>query len=169
MKLSAVLFCAVSIIGLFYFGLPRLFLINAANDHVPPGCQAIGVGGCMAGSGQVSCVSGLYGYCCPSSTHCDCVKQSGYVFTALGCLPANDLNEFAGWFVSKAIYVASGIVFLLMVYGGFLLLTSSGDPSKVKAGSELISAALSGLLFIIVSVLLLRVIGFDLLRLPGFI
>lgn len=158
------------ILGLFFCWLPKFQLVNAANDKVPPGCMAAGIIGNCIHSGWVQCSGGWFGagVCCPNAAHCSCVNQSGYVYTALGCLPAGDFNEFAGWFVSKAIYIASGAAFLFMVYGGFLLLTSAGDPNKVKAGTELISAALSGLLFIIVSALLLKIIGVNILNLPGF-
>lgn len=90
------------------------------------------------------------------------------ITTALGCIPAGGLNEFAGWILGKVIFVASGIAFLLMAFGAFQIITSAGSPEKMKAGSELITSALSGLLFIILSVFLLKLIGVDILQIPGF-
>lgn len=90
------------------------------------------------------------------------------VNTALGCIPTNDMNSFAGWLLSKAILIAGGIAFILMSIGVFQITTSAGDPKKVQAGSELITSTLSGLLFIILSVFLLKLIGVDILHLPDF-
>lgn len=101
----------------------------------------------------------------PDECH-NCLEDGG-VWTALGCIPANSLNEFIRWALSKIVFVASGIAFLLMVFGAIQILTSAGNPERVKAGSELITSALSGLLFIILSFFLLKLIGVDILQIPG--
>lgn len=88
--------------------------------------------------------------------------------TALGCIPASDLNDFVGWLLKNVIFVASGIAFLLMAFGALQIITSAGSPDKMKAGSELITSALSGLLLIILSLFLLKLIGVDILQIPGF-
>ena len=98
--------------------------------------------------------------------HGGCVGDR--INTALGCIPANDLNKFIKWVLSKVIFVASGIAFLLMALGALMVLTSAGVPEKAKAGSELITSALSGLLFVLLSVFLLKLIGVDILQIPGF-
>ena len=105
---------------------------------------------------------------CQSNRECTDCFSAGNSWTAIGCIPTNDLNEFAGWIIGKVIFVASGIAFLLMTFGTFQVITSSGDPKKAQAGKELITSALSGLLFIILSVFLLKLIGVDILRIPGF-
>lgn len=102
------------------------------------------------------------------TTACSICFSRGNVWTALGCIKTNSLNEFVAWFVEKLIFVASGIAFLLMAFGAIQIITSSGSPEKVKAGQELLTAAVSGLLFIILSVFLLKLIGVDILQIPGF-
>jgi hypothetical protein len=72
-----------------------------------------------------------------------------------------------GWLLKRVIGIAGGIAFLLMVFGGFKILTSAGDPKGIQAGSEMISSALIGLLFIIFSVFLLELIGVKILGIPG--
>jgi len=97
-----------------------------------------------------------------------CTGQPQSINTAIGCIPAGDLNEFIAWLLGRVIFIASGIAFLLMAGGAIMYITSSGNPEKMKAGSELITSALSGLLFIIFSVFLLKLIGVDILQIPGF-
>ncbi len=87
--------------------------------------------------------------------------------TALGCIPINDTASFINWFFSHFMGIAGGIALLLMIYGAFQVITSAGNPDKVKQGQAFVTSAVSGLLFMIFSLFLLRFIGVDLLGLPG--
>ena len=62
-----------------------------------------------------------------------------------------------------AIAIGGVIAFLLIVFGGFQIILSAGNPDKVKAGQEIITSAIAGLLLIIFSVFILRLIGYDIL------
>ncbi len=88
--------------------------------------------------------------------------------TALGCIPVDSTDRFVGWFLGWAIGVAGGIALLLIVVAGFNIMTASGDPQKLNGGRELLTAAVSGLILIIFSVFLLRLIGVNILHIPGF-
>jgi hypothetical protein len=87
--------------------------------------------------------------------------------TAIGCIPYNNIAEFAGFFIKWSIGIGSGIAFLLILYAGFMVMTSTGNPQRLKAGQELLTAAITGLVMLIFSVFILRVIGVDILKLPG--
>lgn len=102
--------------------------------------------------------SGTYWSGCPGT---------GYVNSALGCVPTENYTELAAWLLQRAIGISGGIAFLLMVLGGFRILISAGDPKAVQAGSEMISSALIGLLFIVFSLFLLELIGVKILGIPG--
>lgn len=97
-----------------------------------------------------------------------CVQVDKGTWTALGCIPVNPAG-FVSWLLQKVIGLAGGIAFLLILYGGFQILTSTGDPEKLASGKDIVVGALAGLLMIIFSVLLLRIIGYDILQIPGFI
>lgn len=91
--------------------------------------------------------------------------------TAIGCIPV--LTEdggvtFTAWMLRWAVGIGGGIAFMLIIYGGFMYMTSQGNPERVKAGQELITSAVSGLVLLILSVFLLRFIGVDILRLNMF-
>lgn len=88
--------------------------------------------------------------------------------TALGCIPTKDTTGFIAWILKFAIGIGGGIAFILMLIGVFQIITSSGDPERLKAGKELITSALIGLLMIIFSIFLLKLIGMDILQIPGF-
>lgn len=102
-----------------------------------------------------------------------CDPESGFgdpgtgVPTALGCIPTVPQN-LVKWILKYAILMGGGIAFLLSVFGGVSIILAGGNPEKINSGKEIIGSALTGLLFIIFSVFLLRFIGYDILQLPGF-
>jgi hypothetical protein len=89
----------------------------------------------------------------------------GSINTALGCFYIRTPNVFIIYLLRAGIGLGGGIAFMLMVYAGFIIMTSSGDPRRLTAGKELLTAAISGLLFLVGGVYVLRLIGVDLLGL----
>ncbi len=83
--------------------------------------------------------------------------------TAIGCIPFGDPSGFAGFFLGWGVGVGGGIAFLLIVYAGFMIMSSSGNPERLKAGQELLTSALGGLIMLIFSVFILRIIGVNIL------
>lgn len=79
-----------------------------------------------------------------------------------------DLTTKTNNIVTASMGIAGGIAFLLIVIGAFQIILSAGNPDRVKAGKEMITAALSGLFLIIFSVFILKLIGADILQIPGF-
>jgi hypothetical protein len=98
---------------------------------------------------------------------CDPVGQLHIgIRTAFGCFPTNT-SDLTNWLLGKAIMFAGAAAFLLMIFGSFQIILSSGDPEKIKKGQEILTAAIAGLLLIIFSVFLLRLIGVTILAIPG--
>lgn len=87
------------------------------------------------------------------------------VNTAFGCLMAGSpkalVSQLLGWGVS----VGGGIAFLMIVFAGFQMTTASGDPKRVQAARELMVSAISGLILIVLSILLLNFLGVNVLGL----
>ena len=88
--------------------------------------------------------------------------------TAIGCIPLENTNRFLGFILSWGIGIAGGIAFTLIIVAAFQITTSSGDPKKLQAGRELMTSAIAGLVLLIFSVLILRIIGVNILGIPGF-
>lgn len=68
----------------------------------------------------------------------------------------------------KYVYVAAGLILLLMlISGGIGLMTSGGNPDKMKAGYGKITSALIGFLIVFVSYMVVqiveRIFGVDIL------
>lgn len=97
-----------------------------------------------------------------------CVGNNIGVWTAIGCV-YSDLDKFItekvfGWGIGLA-----GIIALLcIIYSAFTLQTSGGNPEKIKKAQELLTSCIMGLMLIIFSVFILRLIGVDILKIPGF-
>ena len=108
---------------------------------------------------------------CESDTTGNCIKcfksDPPQAWTAIGCIPTTP-SGFIEKFLGLGIGLAGGIAFLLIVFSGFQMITSTGNPERLNAGKELLTSAISGLILIIFSIFLLRLIGIDILGLPGF-
>lgn len=89
--------------------------------------------------------------------------------TAIGCINIlEDIDTSMGGILGLAIGIGGGIAFLLILYAGFMIMTSQGNPDRLKAGQELLTSAISGLILLIFSVFILRFIGVDILKLENF-
>ena len=82
--------------------------------------------------------------------------------TALGCIPTHPLL-LIGQFRNILVGVGGGIAFLLLIIGAFFVLTSQGDPERVKRGKEIFVGALVGLLIMIFSIFILQLTFTDIL------
>lgn len=108
-------------------------------------------------------VPALDPYCTPGN------PASG-INTALGCISTKAEPGSGSFFESLikiAVGLGGGLALVLMLYGVFIVTTSAGMPDKLKEGSDVITSAITGLIFIILSVFLLNFIGINILGLPG--
>jgi len=88
-------------------------------------------------------------------------------YTVLGCLSTKP-EKFVQSMLTIIMGAAGGIAFMAVLYGSATVLTSAGNPEKIQAGKDLITNSIIGILVIVFSVFLLRVVGFDILKIPGF-
>jgi len=100
-----------------------------------------------------------------------CGADGNGIDTAIGCVPV--LNDdggtsLMGFILKWAIGVGGGIAFLLIIYAGFMIMTAAGNPERLKAGQELMTSAISGLVLLIFSIFVLKFIGLDILGLGAF-
>jgi hypothetical protein len=87
--------------------------------------------------------------------------------TALGCLPFTR-DAFISILLTFIAGISGAIALVVMLIGTFQIMTAAGNSKKIQAGRELFTAALAGLLFLIFSVALLRLIAGNIIQLPGF-
>ena len=95
------------------------------------------------------------------------VEQEGNYYTVLGCLSTKPEN-FVKSVLSVVFGIAGGLAFMAVIAGSIIVLTSGGYPNRLQTGKDLIVSSIFGLLLIIFSVFLLRIVGFDILKIPGF-
>ena len=94
-----------------------------------------------------------------------CKSASGAkgINTALGCIPAENTNALSQWILSWGMGIAGGIGLLSVAWGAVMIMTSAGDPAKVQAGKALLTAAVTGILFLVFGALILKIVGVDIL------
>jgi len=82
--------------------------------------------------------------------------------------PNQNLNQIIAWFYNLVVTISGFSAFYMLVLGGFTWLTS-GVAGKKSEAKDMINSALLGLLLILSSFLILRMINPDLtiLKLPG--
>jgi hypothetical protein len=95
-----------------------------------------------------------------------CVKKG--IWTGVGCVDIS-LPEFIQHKVFGYGLGLGGVLTMLgIIFSAFQIQISQGNPEKIKKAREMLTSFVIGLLVIIFSVFILRLIGVDLLRIPGF-
>lgn len=174
------------LLGIYIFFLCGIVFTNSSYAQ----CRSSSVAQC--GRGEVRCDLSGATWCCPQiagGNSCSQVPGSVQptippngglpasninpqgncgaesINTAIGCIPVGTTEGFAGWFLGWAVGIGGGIAFLLIVYASFMVMTSQGDPQRLKAGQELLTSAISGVIMLVFAVTILRFIGIDILGL----
>lgn len=102
--------------------------------------------------------------------------KPGRYYTQVGCI-LTDVGDFttaenqgnAINFILRGIFnVTGGIAFMYLIYGSYIVMTAQGDPVRLNEGRSVIFGSIFGLIFVILSTLILNLIGGGILRIPGF-
>lgn len=97
----------------------------------------------------------------------DATCPNGEVISDLGCIPQNPVGfvqKFYGW----GLGLIGMVVIIFMIIGGYYLMTSQGDPSKLQKGKEYIIYSIAGLILALFGFIFVQLITGDLLKIPGF-
>ena len=101
-----------------------------------------------------------------------CVNNSDLtkrgLWTSIGCLSYNFDSFIKDVVFGMGIGFAGVFALACIIYSAFTMQMSQGDAQKVKKSQEYMTSCILGLMLIIFSVFILRVIGVDILRIPGF-
>jgi len=136
-----------------------------------PACNLCGY--CLGGpvpDDYGECVQCLYanpGSTTDPSTNQPTNPNDGVQWTVFGCMKS-DAGNYTNQLVSVATAVIGGITFLVILYGGFLVLTSSGDPEKLNRGKGLVKSGIVAGIIVLFAVVILQTAGLKILQVPGF-
>jgi glucose uptake protein GlcU len=89
------------------------------------------------------------------------------IATDFGCFP-NDPVGFAQKFYGVGLGFIAGVALLALIYGGYAIMTSRGDPRRVSNGKSYIYYAIAGLLLAIFGYVFIQTVLVDVLHVPGF-
>lgn len=93
-------------------------------------------------------------------------KNNPTIQTSLGCIPITT-KGFIAWLLPILFSIAGTVAFLIMVGGFISLSTSEGDPKKMQAAKDTITAAITGLLISLFAIFIVRFIIAYVLKIPG--
>lgn len=102
----------------------------------------------------------------PSVTNAAACKLNE-IQTDFGCFP-NDPVGFIQKFYGYGVSFVGGLALLMLIWGGYTILTSRGDPRQLNVGKSYILYAIIGLLLAIFGYVFFELIAVDILHIPGF-
>ncbi|OGM32703.1 hypothetical protein A2803_01460 [Candidatus Woesebacteria bacterium RIFCSPHIGHO2_01_FULL_44_21] len=94
---------------------------------------------------------------------CDADTQG--INSAIGCIPITNINLTTQFFLRWALGVGGGIALFLIAISGIRIMTTRGDPKRLQDARDTLSAAIAGLVLIVLSVFLVRFLTETLLQL----
>lgn len=89
------------------------------------------------------------------------------VATDLGCFP-NDPVGFIQKFYGVGLSLIGMVGLLFLIYGGYYVLTSGGNPEKLQKGKEYIMYSIIGIMLAVLGFVFIEFIAGGILRIPGF-
>lgn len=89
------------------------------------------------------------------------------VETAIGKLPVDPLGFIMKVFSIVLSFAGVGAI-ILIIFSGYRLMMSRGNPEMIKSARETLTAAVVGLFFIVFSLVLLSIVAENILKIPGF-
>jgi FtsH-binding integral membrane protein len=89
------------------------------------------------------------------------------VQTDFGCFP-NDPIGFVQKFYGIGLGFVFGLSLLMFIWGGYTIISSRGDHSRLNVGKSYMFYALVGLLLAIFGYVFIQVVLVDILHVPGF-
>lgn len=87
--------------------------------------------------------------------------------TEVGCLPTDPI-AFIARFYGIGLSLIGGVSMLFIIIGGYVILTSRGNPQQLNVGKSYIFYAILGLLLAIFGYVFIQVIAVDIFHIPGF-
>jgi len=94
-----------------------------------------------------------------------CEQQQGYVNSAIGCIPYVDINATAQFLVRWALGVGGGIALFLISISAIKIMTVRGDQKRLQDARDTLSAAVAGIVLIVLSIFVIRFLTETLLNL----
>lgn len=92
---------------------------------------------------------------------------AGEKLTEIGCLPTEPV-AFIARFYGIGLSLIGGVALLFIIIGGYIILTSRGNPNQLNSGKSYIFYAILGLLLAIFGYLFIEIVAVDILQIPGF-
>lgn len=89
------------------------------------------------------------------------------ISTDFGCFP-NDPIGFVQKFYGIGLSFVAATALVTLILGGYIIMTSRGDPARVNGGKGYIYYSIAGLLLAIFGYVFIQVIVVDILHVPGF-
>lgn len=94
-------------------------------------------------------------------------EKPAHVWTGIGCLPT-DFGSLVSFIFTGFSGLLGGLLFLCIVFNGFRIMMARGNPETLKQGREALTSCIIGFLIVMFSIFIMKLIGVDILKLPGF-
>ncbi len=135
-----------------------------------PSCRCVD-SNIASGSASVAISSMCYKYLSNTSSSTElgdclrCSAQNG-LWTGVGCLPLNLQQLITSFILNLGIGLGGGFAFLCIIYSAFMMQSSQGNPEKLKKAQENLTSCILGLVLIIFSIFILKLVGVSILGIP---
>lgn len=89
------------------------------------------------------------------------------ILTDLGCVPQDPIG-FVERFYGIGLGLIGMVALLFMIFGGYFIMTSQGNPTRLAIGKQYVFYSIAGLILAIMGFIFIQIIAGDILRIPGF-